>query len=87
MVNLCVCVQRTPRLCVKLYARNHNGQALPTPIQPMQLTLHQAAAALGKTRRQVQYLIQQGRLPAQKVGGRWYVESADLEADPAAAQP
>ncbi len=52
----------------------------------MQLTLQQAATALGKTRRQVQYLIQQGRLPAKKVGGRWYVESADLEADPAAGQ-
>jgi excisionase family DNA binding protein len=52
----------------------------------MQLTLQQAAAALGKTRRQVQYLILQGRLPATKVGGRWYVESTDLEADPAAGQ-
>ncbi len=45
----------------------------------MQLTLQQTAAALGKTLRQVRYLIQEGRLPAQKVGGRWAVESADLE--------
>lgn len=44
----------------------------------MQLTLQQTAAALGKTLRQVRYLIQEGRLPATKVGGRWAVESADL---------
>ncbi len=48
----------------------------------MQLTLQQAAASLGKTRRQIQYLIQQGRLPAKKVGGRWYVESAGMVQDP-----
>jgi excisionase family DNA binding protein len=52
----------------------------------MQLTLQQAAVSLGKTRRQVQYLIQQGRLPAKKIGGRWYVESSALQQDPAASQ-
>jgi len=51
----------------------------------MELTLEQAAVSLGKTRRQVRYLIQQGRLPARKTGGRWYVESAALQQDPAAA--
>jgi excisionase family DNA binding protein len=45
----------------------------------LELTLQQTATALGKTLRQVRYLIQEGRLPAHKVGGRWAVESADLE--------
>jgi len=52
----------------------------------MELTLQQAATALGKTRRQVQYLIQQGHLAARKVGGRWYVDSAALGDDPQVAQ-
>lgn len=45
----------------------------------MHLTLQQTATTLGKSVRQVRYLIQQGRLPAQKVGGRWVVESSALE--------
>jgi hypothetical protein len=44
----------------------------------MYLSLQQAADRLGKTPRQVRYLIRTGRLTAQKVGGRWVVESADL---------
>ncbi|MCC2868226.1 MAG: helix-turn-helix domain-containing protein, partial [Candidatus Accumulibacter phosphatis] len=47
----------------------------------MHLTLEQAAALLGKTRRQVVYMIEQGRLPAQKVGGRWVIERAALTTD------
>jgi excisionase family DNA binding protein len=52
----------------------------------MKLSLKEAAAALGKTRRQLIYLIEQGRIPAQKVGARWYIESSDLELDSAAQQ-
>jgi len=52
----------------------------------MKLTLGQAATALGKTRRQLVYLIEQGRLPAEKVGGRWYLDSVVLERDPATAR-
>ncbi len=44
----------------------------------MHLTITEAAAALGWTRRQVRYAIQQGRLPAQKAGGRWRIDPADL---------
>ena len=44
----------------------------------MQLTLEQAATRLGKSLRQVRYMIKSQRLPAQKVGGRWMVDSADL---------
>ena len=44
----------------------------------MKLTLEQAATRLGKTQRQVRYLIQQGRLPAEKIGGRWSIDSDDL---------
>ena len=44
----------------------------------MQLTIDQAAIRLGKTARQVRYLIQSERLPARKVGGRWVIESENL---------
>lgn len=44
----------------------------------MQLTLDEAATQLGKTVRQVRYMIQQGKLPAKKVGGRWFIASKDL---------
>lgn len=47
----------------------------------MKLTLDQTAVKLGKSVRQVRYLIQQGRLPAQKLGGRWFVESDDVPTD------
>lgn len=44
----------------------------------MQLSLTQAAQLLGKSRRQPEYMIQQGRLKAAKDGGRWQVDEADL---------
>ena len=44
----------------------------------MILSLSEAADRLGKTQRQIRYLIQQGRLPARKDGGRWAIDSADL---------
>ena len=44
----------------------------------MNLTLSQAAERMGKTRRQIRYLIQQGRLEARKDGGRWVVDSEHL---------
>jgi hypothetical protein len=50
------------------------------------LTLTQAARLLGKTRRQVEYLIKTGRLAAQKQGGRWVVSDADLPLSPAQRQ-
>ena len=46
----------------------------------MKLSLSQAAERLGKTRRQIRYLIQQGRLDARKDGGRWVVDSEHLPA-------
>ncbi len=44
----------------------------------MQLTLEQTATSLGKSKRQVLYMIQTGRLAAQKVAGRWSIESDRL---------
>ena len=44
----------------------------------MKLTLEQAAARLGKSERQIRYLVQNSRLAAEKVGGRWLIESDDL---------
>jgi excisionase family DNA binding protein len=52
----------------------------------LQLSVTQTAQLLGKTRRQVEYLIKQGRLPARKVGGRWQVEESDLELSPGQRQ-
>ena len=52
----------------------------------MQLSLQEAMQILGKTRRQVLYMIEQGRLPARKVGGRWVIECADVQVDEAIQQ-
>jgi excisionase family DNA binding protein len=52
----------------------------------MELSLQQAAAILGKTRRQVLYMIDQGRLPGKKVGGRWVIDRVDLQVDEAMQQ-
>ena len=52
----------------------------------MNLSLQQAAEILGKSRRQVLYMIQQGHLQAQKVGGRWVIERAALPVEPEAQQ-
>ena len=52
----------------------------------MDLTLTQAAQLLGKTRRQVEYLIKTARLPAKKAGARWVVADADLPLSPAQRQ-
>ena len=44
----------------------------------MQLTLEEAAARLGRTPRQIRYLIQTSRLKARKFAGAWVIESEDL---------
>ncbi|MEM7203294.1 MAG: helix-turn-helix domain-containing protein [Planctomycetota bacterium] len=44
----------------------------------MNLSLADTATVLGKSERQIRYLIRQERLPARKVGGRWVIDSADL---------
>lgn len=48
----------------------------------MKLTLEQAATRLGKSRRQVLYLIQKGDLPAEKMAGSWFVDSDHLPLEP-----
>lgn len=45
----------------------------------MLLTLDQIASRLGKSQRQIRYLIKTGRLQAQKSGGRWFIDTDDLE--------
>lgn len=52
----------------------------------MELSLTQAAQLLGKTRRQVEYLIKTGHLPAKKDGSRWLVKDTDLPLSPAQRQ-
>ncbi len=44
----------------------------------MHLTVDQAAARLGKSARQIRYLIKARQLPARKFGGRWVIDSEDL---------
>lgn len=48
----------------------------------MEQTIEQAATALGKSVRQVRYLIKTGKLRARKIGATWVVESADLPRSP-----
>ncbi len=44
----------------------------------MYLTIRQASDTLGKTQRQIRYLIQQGELKADKREGRWMIDSGEL---------
>ena len=44
----------------------------------MNLTIPQVAAMLGKSERQVRYLISKGELPARKDGGTWVIDDAAL---------
>ena len=53
----------------------------------MQVTLEEAAAKLGKSVRQLRYMLKQGRLPGAKmVAGRWFVELSSLPATPGQAR-
>ncbi len=52
----------------------------------MKLSIDEAAIRLGKTRRQVQYLIQTDRLKAEKVDNRWYIEASELPPSPGQQQ-
>jgi hypothetical protein len=45
-----------------------------------ELTLSEAAAATGMAKRQVREMVRQGRLPASRRDGAWYVLRADLDA-------
>lgn len=55
----------------------------------MELSLEEAATSLGKSVRQIRYMIQEKRLVARKVAGRWFVSlppaSPQTESTPAAA--
>ncbi|MEM6454192.1 MAG: helix-turn-helix domain-containing protein [Acidobacteriota bacterium] len=44
----------------------------------MRLSIAETAILLGKTDRQVRYAIRSGALPAERVGGRWFVKQDDL---------
>jgi len=44
----------------------------------MDVTLQDACRLLGKTPRQVRYLVRKGELQGKKVAGRWVVDAADL---------
>ncbi len=44
----------------------------------MYLTIEETANQLGRTVRQVRYMIDQGKLPARKQQGRWTINSDDL---------
>ncbi len=48
----------------------------------MDLSLSEAARLLGQSDRQVRYLIQKGKIPAHKKGGRWIVRRDDLPLSP-----
>lgn len=48
----------------------------------MKLTLEQAATRLGKSKRQVLYLIRNGGLPAEKLAGSWFIDSEHLPLEP-----
>lgn len=43
------------------------------------LTTAQAAAVIGVSQKMVQSLIKRGRLPAEMIGNRWFVQREDAE--------
>ncbi len=47
--------------------------------KPKRLTVKQAASELGVSVPRVHQLIQEERLPAEKLGRDWIIESSDLE--------
>lgn len=49
----------------------------------MMLSLDETATRLGKSRRQVEYMIKTGRLQASKINGRWQVDDSTLPDSPA----
>ncbi|MCP4622027.1 MAG: helix-turn-helix domain-containing protein, partial [bacterium] len=57
----------------------HNAKFVnQLPFIVMLLTIEQSATRLGKSARQIRYLIKSERLPAKKISGRWVIESKDL---------
>lgn len=44
----------------------------------MRLSLSQAATLLGKSERQLRYLVKTGQIPATKADGKWSIDEADL---------
>jgi excisionase family DNA binding protein len=60
------------------------------PVEPLALSVRQAAAAVSVSERQIYILAERDGLPTVKIGGRRLVRVADLrawlEAQPAAAQ-
>ncbi len=44
----------------------------------MELTISEAAHLIGKSNRQIRYLIKNGKLPAHKRGGQWFVKRSEL---------
>jgi hypothetical protein len=44
----------------------------------MKITLTETATRLGRSERQVLYMIRQGKLPAEKLAGRWFIDTDDL---------
>ena len=69
------------QIFVYLYICVHLCTFVIPVVNTMQLSLEQAAEILGKTRRQVLYMIDQGSLPAKKNGGRWVINRADMQVD------
>lgn len=51
-------------------------------VNSVELSLTQAAQLMGKTRRQLEYLIQTGRLQARKERGRWRIDETALPLSP-----
>ncbi len=51
------------------------------------MTLEEAARDLGLSRIRTQKLVEQGLLPAEQAGGRWFVDARDLERRRLVAEP
>ena len=59
-----------------------NLSTIAGPLTTTYLTLPEAAALLGRSERQIRYLIQQGKLHAKKQGRRWLVDKSAIDGLP-----
>lgn len=58
---------------------NHRGSRLSTKIEPMALSIEEAAVYAGLTYSAIKRLIKQGKLPASKVGSTTLVRRAAID--------
>ncbi len=56
-------------------------------VKSMDISIKEAAELLGKSQRTVRHMAQTGRIPARRIGSRWLIKRADVDAIKAGKKP